>query len=85
MLLEAISPGYSHVKAYGVHRPNGLLFHQNPFCSKKSLEDSPISQKLGKNCKIRRFEVETPVQMGLDLRKFRKNHQISLFLREKNP
>ena len=31
--------GYSHVKAYGVCRPNGLLFHQ------KSLDMGPILVK----------------------------------------
>ena len=31
------------------------------------------------------FELENPLEMGLDLRKFLKNSLISRFLNEKNP
>ena len=58
-------------------RPNGLLFQQKsldmgPILVKKSLEEGPISQKSRKNGKISHFEVEKPLEMGPDLRKFRK-------------
>ena len=66
-------------------RPNGLLFHQKSLnigsiLVKKSLE-GPISQNLQKkkkkkNCTIRPlavFDTEKPLQMGLNLRRFREN------------
>ena len=39
---------------------------------KKSLEEGPISQKSQKKGKISHFEVEKPLEMAPDLRKFRK-------------
>ena len=53
---------------------------------KKSLEWVPFhkncQKKKKKNGKISHFEVEKPLEMGPDLRNFRKNRQISRFLRE---
>ena len=59
----------------GMCRPNGLLFHQKylymgPILVKKSLEEGLISLKLQKMVKSAVFEVEKPLEMGLDLRKF---------------
>ena len=77
--------------------PNGLLFHQKsvdmgPILVKKILRGGPISQnfqqKKKKIDKIKSaiFEVENPLGMGLDLRKFQeKNCLFSHFLSEKNP
>ena len=42
---------------------------------KKSLDMGPISQKLQTNWKIGRFEAEKSLEMGLDLRKFRKKER----------
>ena len=82
--------GYSHVKAWGMCHPNGLLFHQKfldmgPILFKKSFKGGPILQKLQKNVKSAIFEAEKPLEMHLDLQKFRKNCLISRFLSEKNP
>ena len=35
--------------------------------------------------KLAIIEVEKPLEMGIDLREFQKIHQISHFLRERNP
>ena len=64
-LKQCIAPGgYSHVQAYGDVRPNGLLFHQKSL----NMGPGPISQKLRKTCKISRFEVEKPLEMGRGFR-----------------
>ena len=39
---------------------------------KKSLGEGPISRKSRKNGKISHFEVEKPLELGPDLRKFQK-------------
>ena len=62
----------------GMCRPNGLLFQQKsldmgPILVKKSLEEGPISNKSRKKVKSAIFEVEKPLEMGPDLRKFQKN------------
>ena len=74
--------GGTHMSRHGGGgcRPNGLLFHQKSLnigsiLVKKSLE-GPISQNLPKNCTIRPlavFDTEKPLQMGLNLRRFREN------------
>ena len=56
-----------------------------PILFQKILQEGPISQKLQKKwSKSAIFEVEKPLEMGPDLRKFRKKRKISRFLREKN-
>ena len=76
----------SRHKGGGGCRPNGLLFHQKSLnigsiLVKKSLE-GPISQNLQKKKKKKKivqlgllavFDTEKPLQMGLNLRRFREN------------
>ena len=74
----------SHVKSYGMCRPNGLVFHQKsldmgPILVKKILRRGFYFKKIVKSAV---FETEKPLEMGPDLRKVLK---ISSFLREKNP
>ena len=69
--------GIHMLRQTGMCRPNGLLFQQKSLNKgtilvKKSLEEGPISQKSRKNGKISHFEVEKPLEMCPDLRKFRK-------------
>ena len=86
--------GAHMLKHMGICCPNGLLFHQKnplkwvPFWSKKTLEESPIAQKLQKKKKKKKKKkvksavlgAEKSSEMGLDLRKFRKKKcLISLF------
>ena len=72
-------------------RPNGLLFHQKsldmgPTLVKKILRGGSYFTKFAKKMlKTAVFEAEKPLEMGLDLRKFRKNCLFSRFLSEKNP
>ena len=72
----------------GMCRPNGLFFTKKsldmgPILVRKSLEEGPISRKFQKIVKSAVFEVEKPLEMAPDLRKFRKNSQISRFLGRK--
>ena len=75
----------------GMCRPNGSLFHQKsldmgPILVKKILRGGSHSTKIAKkNVKSAVFEAEKPLEMGLDLQKFRKTCLISRFLSEKNP
>ena len=68
-------------------RPSGLLFHQksldmSPILVKKILRGESHFRKIAKkkkNVKSAIFEAEKPLEMGLDLQKFRKNCIISCF------
>ena len=66
--------------------PNGLLFHQKSFdmgpilVPKKILRiGSHFTKKCKKVVKSAIFEVETPLEIGPSLRKFRKKRKISHF------
>ena len=72
---------YSHVAAYTDVSPKWATFspkslNMGPILVKKSLEEGPISLKLTKKKKKRGkiscFSGKTPLEMGPDLRKFRK-------------
>ena len=71
-------PGGTHMLRHtGMCRQNGLLFQQKssdmgPILVKKSLEEGPFRKNHEKNVKSAIFELEKPLEMGLDLRKFRK-------------
>ena len=78
--------GRSHVKAYRDVLPKWVTFSSKilkhgPHFGQKILRESHFT----KIVKPAVFEAEKPLQMGLDLQKFRKKCLISRFLSEKNP
>ena len=82
----------SHMLRYaGKCRSNGFLFHQKsldmgPILVKKILREGSRFTRIAKTIvKSANFEAEKPLEIGLDLRKFRKKKRlISSFLSEKN-
>ena len=74
----------------GMCHPHGLLFHQKYLDMWSHFAQNPYGRvPFHKNCekmvKSAVFETEKPLEMGLNMRKFRKNCLISRFLSEKNP
>ena len=73
-----VSPQGAHMLRHtGMCHPNGLLFHQksldmDPILVKKILWGSYFTKICEKMVKSAIFEAEKPLEMGLDLRTFRK-------------
>ena len=76
--------GIHMLRHTGMRRPNGLLFYQKsldmgPILVKKILRRGSLSQKLRTNVKSAISGGKEILEMGPDLRKFRKNRKISHF------
>ena len=77
--------GYSH-KAYGDVPPKWVTFSpkilRHDFCQKNPWKRIPFHKNCEKLVKLTIFVVGKPLEMGPNLKKIRKNRQISSFLRK---